>query len=268
MKRLLPLLALVAASLVPQGVVAEPLPLPLPVPSAMPAQFTDVEAGAASYGVTNDRGAWNNAYLYLDHQFEPRGVIYASAMRDSRFGFTDPQYIAGAYAPLGATTILNVEASFSPTHNIDPKASVLASLEQRLANGWGTGVSERYRNYTDATAQTTGIFVDRYWGNYRAAYYVNGTNLTDVPGLSVSQTGVFTRYFGNATLSSLTLSVSAGRDVENVGTGVLASSVFETDLSGTGWLNSRSALTWDATYQRFGNIYSRAGLSLGYRRRY
>jgi YaiO family outer membrane protein len=268
MKRLLPLLALVAASLVPQCGAAEPLPLPVPVPSATPAQFTDVEAGGANYGVTNNRGAWNNAYLYVDHQFEPRGVVYASAMRDSRFGFTDPQYVAGAYAPLGNSTILNVEASFSPTHNVDPNASVLASLEQRLANGWGTGVSQRYRNYTEANAQTTGLFVDRYWSNYRAAFYINGTSLTNVPGLSVSQTGVFTRYFGNATLSSLTLSVSTGRDVENVGTGIVASSVFQTDVSGTGWLDGRSALTWDATYQHFGNLYTRTGLSLGYRRRY
>lgn len=239
----------------------------LPAPAAT-VPFTDVEFGGSDYGVTNNRGDWSNAYVSLLHQFQPRNVVYATASEDQRFGYSDRQYVAGGYASLGPSTIANVEAGTSPTHNIDPRTSLYGSVEQRLADGWGAGISQSYRSYNTANAATTGLYVDRYWGNNRAAVYVSGASISNVPGLSVGERAALTHWYGAGAQSSITGSISVGRDVENVGTGIVASNVFETDVIGTNWIDHRSALVWDATYQHFGELYSRAGLSLGYRHRF
>ncbi len=236
-----------------------------PALAATPAPYTLLEAGASSEQLSNARGVWQSQYVLVTRYLAQREAVYASLARDIRFGQPDTQAVVGAYLPLSPSTILNLETSVSPQHGVLPASELFASLEHRLAAGWGYIVSERHRSYPSLTADTAGLTIDRYWRHDRAGVSANATIISNAPGLAVGYSAFFTRYYGRDDESSLTFAVQNGREAENVGRGVLISKVTGASLDGVHWTPGSLAVAWAVWTLRQGMLYSRNGVQVGLR---
>ncbi len=236
-------------------------------PEPSPTPSITIETGGSSEHLTSGNGDWNSSYITVVQQAAPRRAIYAELSNHARFRQIDPLYTAGAYVQPSANTILNIEANLSPTHIVLPGVELSASLEHRLADGWGYALGLDDRAYTSLNVHGESLLVDRYWHANRVAYKFSGVQLSNVSGSAVSHALLFTRYYGVGQLSQLTLSVTAGREAENTGSAVLVSAVRGASLGGAHWLGQHWALSWSLATTRQGTLYSRSGFQLGIRRR-
>ena len=238
---------------------AQPQPSPTPV--------TTIEIGGSSEGLSNGYGSWASEYLTAARRYTPRKSVYFTLGNAYRFESRDVSYTGGAYVPVSPNTILNVELAFSPTHEQLPHDQVYVSLEHRLAAGWGYTLETQRRSYGYASVQTGAVLVDRYWGEYRAAYWVTGVQLSKAPGLSISQAASLTRYSGTDDESSMTLAINAGREADDLENGVHLSSIVGATLSGLQQFAPRWGFTWVVSTLREGFLYTRSGVQLGVRAR-
>ncbi|MDQ6929241.1 MAG: YaiO family outer membrane beta-barrel protein [Candidatus Eremiobacteraeota bacterium] len=236
-------------------------------PEPAPTPLVTLEAGTSSESLSKGRGMWNDSYLVYVHRTAPRSAAYAMFSQSHRFGSSDPEYLAGVYLPASANTILNLEVSVSPTHQVLASSEIGMSLDHRLDRGFGYTIGTAHRTYPGLEVQGESMLVDRYWGSERASYKLSAVQLSNVIGYSFTHSVSYSHYYGMQGLSHITAALSAGRDAENVGTGVLISSVSSASLGGTHWFDQQWALTWLATTTRQGSLYSRSGIQLGLRRR-
>jgi YaiO family outer membrane protein len=232
-------------------------------PDPVPLPNTQIIITGTDEAVTDNRGSWSDVSGEIIQSIAPRESFYALGGIASRFNQTDPHYTVGGYAPLGTRAFLNLEASFSPTHLILPQTDLLGSVEDRLGGGWGYAGGYERRLYTNVGATIYSLMLDRYVGNYRFAYRVSAANLSNVAGLALTHDLRATRYYGARGDSSVGLALTAGRDVENIGTSVLVSPVRGVSLSGVHWFERDWALDWNLETQSLNRLYSRSGASLG-----
>jgi len=236
-------------------------------PKPTPAPLITLELGTTQEHLTNGYGNWQSLYFFASDKFSPRRVAYGSVTTDRRFGSTDETYVAGFYIPPSPNTTLNVEFGYSPTHIVLPQSSLALSLDHRLASGWGYTLGAQHRGYTGTDVQIGSLLVDRYWGKYRAAYTITGAQLSSVAGTALSHGALLTRYYGTDQESSVTLSLDAGREVENVGSTVITSSVAGAALYGVHWFGLHWGVPWAVSIHRQGSLYTRSGVQIGVRAR-
>jgi len=234
-----------------------------PVPSPAPTPIAWVEAGGSSASLTQGRGTWHSAYLDLGTQ-AGRREFDAELLRTRRFGIADTQLVAGAYWPSSPATIAHVEFDWSPTHGILPRLALAASLEHRLDLGWGYILGLGTRSYTGLAVRTQSFVVDRYWKSYRVAYTAYGAEISGVPGIALDHALTFAHYYDPDQRSSIGITAALGRDVENVGSGLLVSPTFELTLAGTHRF-AADALRWSIATDRQGTSYHRMQVDVGLR---
>ena len=251
--------AILVSGITAPALGAQPQPSPTPV--------STIEIGGSSEGLSNGYGSWSSEYLTATRRFAPRKSVYFTLENARRFESRDVIYTGGAYVPASPNTILNVELAFSPTHQQRPHAQMYVSLDHRLAAGWGYTLEVQRRLYGYANVQTGAVLVDRYWGEYRAAYRVTGAQLSNAPGLSISQAASLTRYSGPDDESSMTLAINAGREADNLENGVHLSSVVGATLSGLQQAAPRWAFAWAISTIREGSLYTRSGVQFAVRAR-
>jgi YaiO family outer membrane protein len=235
-----------------------------PVPSPTPTPMTWIEAGGSLSNLTNNRGNWQCEYVATGTT-RGRREFDAELLRTQRFGAGDNQVLLGSYWPTSPATIAHVEVDWSPTHRILPQLAFVASLEHRLDRGWGYILGLGARSYPGLGVQTQSIVVDRYWKSFRAAYTIVGAQLSNVPGVAVDHAVSFTHYYDPDQRSAITLSAAFGRDVENVGSGVLVSRTLELTAGGTHRFGSDSLL-WSISSVAQGTLYHRTQVDIGLRR--
>lgn len=258
--RLHAILAALLCVLAAPALAAEPTPSPTPE--------STYEIGGSNDSLSNGKGSWQSAYMSYVWHADARRAIYGTLSSNTRFGNTDPQYTVGIYVPASANTILNVETSLSPTHVVLPSSTVLVSLEHRFALGWGYVLGADHRAYPGLDVVGESLLVDRYWGNFRAAYKISSVQLSNVPGSAFTHTALLAHTYGADGLSQVVLSLYIGRDAENVGPGVLVSAVSGASIGGTHWSARKWALVWSLETTRQGSLYSRSGVQIGIRRRF
>lgn len=238
---------------------------PQPQPAATP--FVWVDATASTSHLSNGSPEWHDTQITLGTR-KGRTASYASVLTSNHFGRSDSGYLAGAYITPSVNTELSLELTFSPTHQVMPYTQTSISFDHRLANGWGYAVGYGNRVFPGLSVATASLGTDRYWRSLRAAYTVSLTTLSNVSGTSLSQNALLTHFYGADQRSSVTFTVNAGREAENVGGPVLVSTVTGATLRGTHWLGtSPTALTWSASLTRQGGLYARSEVQLGLRRR-
>lgn len=238
---------------------------PSPAPTFPPS--TQIEIGGSAEHLGNGYSDWYSTYLFLLQKVSQRQSFYGWISSQARYGLTDPQYIFGFYTPLSSETILNVEASYSPTHRTLAQNEIAASLDHRLARGYGYQLGARRRTYQDLSADIAQLGVDHYYGNQRLAYTLSLSQLSNVPGLAATHSATFTHYYGGNADSSVSFNAAAGRDVENVGTRVAIYPTFQAGASGLHWYAQHAGFTWSAYLIRQGDLYTRRGIQIGLRYR-
>lgn len=224
-----------------------------------------IELGYGRESLTNNYADWTNTYLLGSRKLGERQTLYGGLRETNRYGLADSEAHAGLYFPMGATWSGVVEGSYSGTHEVLPQSSVYGELQKILQGGWGLGLGMRHNEFTTTASNVVSVLAERYWGNFRGAY----TLYSGRPeGASSAASHRFQVNYYYADRSSVGLSYTNGREVENVGPprGVITTDVLNWTLNGQHWLTPSWALTYDVVYQEQGSLYRRQGLQLGVRR--
>lgn len=225
---------------------------------------TEAEIGFTRETLTNNLPDWKSVYFEAMHQIKDHHTLYGGLSETERFGLNDTEAHGGLYYPLGTAWTSLAEASVSPTHEVLPRYSLFGQLQKSLPGGWGVGLGLRHSEYSQIGTNTVSLLAERYWGNFRGAY----TLYSGRPeGASSGSSHRFQLSYYYADRSSIGLSYSTGREVENVGPprGVISSDVQNLTLSGRHWFAPNWALTYDLLNQEQGTLYRRQGLRLGIR---
>ena len=218
--------------------------------------------GAAYEYLSNDLPDWNNLFLRLDWLRDRNARYFLRFSQDARFDNSDSQFVFGGEWRLPGDWAGGLEFNSSTTANFQPKSGTSLHVSRQLDAGWGVDLRWRQRRFDSATVSTYTGTVERYFGNYRAAY---GMNLSHVHGLgdTLAHTLVLNWYVTRK--HSFGIILTDGEEAEAVGTGqVLQTAVASITFSGRHLLNERLTLAWWAGSHRQGDLYRRnyAGLAV------
>ncbi len=181
-----------------------------------PTQRVVIQEGASAATLTKGRGAWSGASLLVVARDGNTRSAYVRAADDVRFGENDNEYEAGTYLAVRPHVIADLIGSFSPQHNVLPASSAQGDLDLRAGGGYGYQVGYATRQYTSLGAAIEHVGMDRYFRDLRFAGTLTFARLSDVPGIALSEGVSMARYLPCDTEN---ISLSTGRDVENVGFG-------------------------------------------------
>lgn len=218
--------------------------------------------------LTDGFGEWKSFSIDFSHKFDKRKTLYAAYNEVARFNQNDRQMIVGYYHPLSPKWLLLVEGSVSPKHSILAKWSGLVQVERNFKNGWNVQGGYKRIEYANDKVNLGIGGVEKYWGNYRAAYTLNINNLEN-SGTSASHRFVVNRYYGEP-LSSIGVGGGFGSELENLGgnPGVLRTEVQYVFMTGKHLFNPRWGVNYAFTIHRQGNLYFRTGGTFGVVRRF
>jgi YaiO family outer membrane protein len=248
---------------------ADPTSVPTPNPEPTPTPALNIEGGASTDQLTNNRGTWNeqNLQAILTGKISACGV----AANDERFGYDDHWYEAGVYLPTNSPHgTVELLGGFSPEHNVLPGSQYGAGYDLREGGGFGYQATFTNRNYPAingdpaVNVQTGTLGFDKYFQDQRVAFFVNGANLSNVNGLAISYGGKWNLYAPNDTLN---VGASLGRDVENTGTSIAVYHETTIDVDELHWLSHRVALHAGAEFDNLAGAYGRFEVRLGVRER-
>ena len=227
----------------------------------------EIELGGTRERLTGGRPDWSSLYLEGQHRFAPRQTLYGGIRETERFSLRDTEVWAGYYHPLNADWTGLLEASVSDQHNVLPKNSVFGQLSRTLSDGWGLNVGWRHSEFTRTDVNVLVAGAERYWGNWRAAYTLYAGR-PDGATTGVAHRLALSYYYGEG--STVGISATGGREVENVGppTGILSSNVRDLTLTGRHWMTRDWGLSWDLVAHEQGTLYRRQGFRLGLRYRF
>jgi YaiO family outer membrane protein len=228
---------------------------------------TEIEVGVMPQHLTNNQPNWRETYVDFSHRFGERKTLYGSLRETTRFGANDTQGVLGGYYPLGARVTGVLEAGASPSHVVLPHRWVFGQLEFSLGSGWGVQTGLRHTEYDAAVVNMGNLTLERYMGNFRAAYTLYESWLQGAGGAPAHR--FLVQYFYNDE-NQIGASYATGREAENVGppTGVLTSAVTNWTIYGRHWFTRELGVSFEALHQRQGDLYTRQGIRLGLRYRF
>lgn len=226
---------------------------------------TEVEAGYTQDTLDKGYANWSSLYLDASHRLRTRQSIYGELRETRRFDLRDREVSVGYYHPLNETWAGLIEASLSPEHNVLPKYALFGQLKKTLDSGWNMQAGVRHSRYNTASSDLMVLTGERYWGSFRGAYTLYLGKPQGAPTAS-SHAGQLSFYY--AERNSVTLGLTQGRQVENLGSGIglLITEVSSASLSGRHWLNADWGISYEATLEHQGSLYSRKGARFGLRR--
>ena len=256
------LLLLAAGAVLAQ--TPDPAPGRKPPEEGLKLRMSEVELGGTSERLTNNQPDWRSLYLEGVHRFRERQAIYGGLRTVDRFGLSDSESWLGYYHPLDQNWTLNLEGSMSPQHNVLPEYSLYGQLSRKLPYGWIANAGLRHSEYTRSAVNMLVLGAERYWGNWRGGYTIYTAQPEGAPSGSAHRFQV-DYYYGDR--SSIGLSVTGGKEVENVGPprGVITTDVRDLPLTGRHWFSPQWGLSWDVVAHEQGDLYRRYGVRLGLR---
>jgi YaiO family outer membrane protein len=250
-------LLLLGATLMPGLSHASDLPPPPP---------NEIELGTSHDALDKGYSNWNSTYLDGLHRFGARQSVYGELRETQRFNLYDREISGGYYHPLGESWTSLIEASMSPDHHVLAQNSLFGQLQKSFADGWDVQAGLRHSTYTNASSNMVVLTGERYWGDYRASYKLYLSKLPGA-GTAPNNNAQLSYYYTGTGRDFLTLGLSKGRQVESLGPGlgVLITDVTNVSVSGRHWLTPAWGLSYEATMEHQGNLYSRKGIRLGLR---
>ena len=240
---------------------------PAPAVSQAEKPRSEVQFSYSQESLTGGYGIWRTASLDFSRKFQSGQVFYGTLLATERFRRRDQQVTVGFYQPIDRRWTLQVEASASPSRKTLPTWSAFVGIERHLSRGWNLSAGYRRTEYRSAKVNLVSSGVEKYFGNYRAAYTLYLSNLQST-GTSASHRLQFNRYYGE-NASSVGVTAAFGRELESLGAGgVLQTGVRSVGISGRQWFNDRWGMNYDAWYVKQGNFYDRRGANIGIRFRF
>ncbi len=220
----------------------------------------ELTVGAAYEQLSKDLPDWNNQYVQLDWIRNSDERYFGRIARDARFDSSDQQFALGGNWRVLQDWNWGAEINASPSADFQPESGFALHAGRSLGRDWIADASFRQRRYTNAIVSTYGGALQRYFGNYRAAY---GLNVSHLHGLGNSLAHTLSIDWYMTEQDSLRLTVADGEEAEAVGAGqVLETPVTSLTLSGRHAFNDRVALSWWTGTHRQGSYYRRSYVGL------
>ncbi len=222
---------------------------------------TEVEVSGERLKLSNNLADWHDNGVSVSRRFDKDNSLYAAYRETSRYGLDDHETTVGGYFKPAGALIVNLEGSTSDTHKVLAEHALLAQLSYVLGGGTVLNGGYKISKFADATAKIANLGVEQYVADWRLAYTLYLAKPDGAP-YSANHRVQATRYFDD--WATLGLSVSHGREVENVGgTRLLVSDVDNVTFSGSLMVQKGWWLLFDASRQRQGTLYVRQGARLG-----
>ena len=224
--------------------------------------------GAARYDYLN-RGAddWRELRAdWLTHR--PGGVTWSGHARQAwRFDQTDQELGIAASRHLLSPWTGRLDVTASSADAFLPDLALGGSLGRPLASGFGLELGLRHSRYPDVQVNTGRVTLDRYMGDWRAAYSTFLTRLQG-SGSAVSHAVSLTHFYHDRSFAGLTLGAGV-EDSYDAGSGnIQRLTVRSAVFSGRHWFAPDWAISWDAGYHNIRDVYERWGATLGLRYSY
>ncbi|APX93350.1 hypothetical protein BWR19_10655 [Halomonas sp. 1513] len=207
---------------------------------------------------------WQTQRLDLQSSRPGETTWYAAALRERRFGSWDEGVELGAAIPLDENWVLQPEAGRTFAADFLPKWYADLRLQRRLPQGFVGSASVRRTEYDASRVDRLALGAERYWGNWRAGYTLN---VSDVQGAGnpVGHAVALDHYYHER--SVVGVRAGTGREEEGIPGGeVITSDVTSFAVRGRHWLDADWALSWELGTLSQGDLYDRHGIQLGVRR--
>lgn len=236
------------------GVVASAQSITPPVEVALSTSYETLNHGFAP---------WKSVSLEVSKTLAPRRSIYGSISETSRFALLDHQFSAGAYFSLNKRWLAQIEGSFSPSHRVQARYSVMGQLGRDLGRGWLATVGIRHSSYNQARANLHTLSIERYWKKYRAAYTLF---VSQQPGVGTATSHSLQANYFYRERNAIGVILSAGKELTNLGPrGLLGTEARGVAVVGRHAVSQHWAIHYDLNWNRQGDIYSRRGGRFGVR---
>jgi YaiO family outer membrane protein len=240
-----------------------------PADGGLKLRMSEIELGTWREKLSGGRPDWTSVYIEGAHSFAARQTLYGGIRQTSRFDLHDTEEWIGYYHPLAPDWTALVEASVSGSHRVLPKHSLFGQVSKQLAGGWALSLGLRHSEYAATGVDVVVAGVERYWGSFRGAYTLYSGRPEGAPSGQAHRFQL-NYYYGDGERSTVGVSVTTGREVENAGppAGILTSNVRDLTFSGRHWMTPDWALSWDVLAHEQGNLYRRQGFRIGIRHRF
>lgn len=227
----------------------------------------EIEVGFTSEQLTNNYDDWSSQYLNAAKKLEKGKTVYANLRRTSRFDLKDTEATLGYYHQLDKKWTVHLEGLNSTTHKVLPKWALFGGIIRGFPGGWVLNIGFRRTEYSSSKINLGVATLERYFGNYLAAYSFYQSNL--VGNGSAQAHAAKVTYFYTDT-SRVGVSFSSGRELEYLGPnlGVLKSDVKAVSLSGRHSLTRKFGVSYSYGYHEQGKSYIKRGLQIGIRIRF
>lgn len=223
-----------------------------------------VEAGYSRESLGNGYADWRSAYARLERTSVNELTLYGGWRQTERFALQDDAVMAGIALPLSNVFSVAAEGELCGSHHVLPAWTAFLEFQSRLAGGWGLAAGARRTEYADSRLMVGNLRLERYEGNFRAAYTYFPIN-SDIGGSVESHAFQADYYYGNR--DYVRAGYSTGKEIEGAGPlGLLTSEIEEYAFSGRHGVYGGWAVTYDLGSHRQGPHYTRRWAGLGLRR--
>ncbi|MFQ5431793.1 MAG: YaiO family outer membrane beta-barrel protein [Nitrospinota bacterium] len=224
----------------------------------------EIEAGFTSEQLTNNYDDWSSNYLNLAKKLDKGKTLYGSLRETNRFNLKDSEAKLGYYHPLDKKWTVHLEGANSSTHRVLPKWTLFGGLIRGFAGGWVLDLGFRKTEYNNSRINLGVATLERYFGNFHAAYSFYQSNLEG--NGSAQAHGFRLNYFYTDT-SRVGAAFSTGSELEFLGPslGVLRSDVTSISLSGRHAISPKWGVSYSYGYHEQGKSYIKRGFQVGIR---
>jgi YaiO family outer membrane protein len=207
----------------------------------------------------NDTPDWHQLGVYFGRYFTNSTVVSATAISSRRFGQTDTQFGAGASIGMFSDWFGTLGIAISSSPNFLPARDFNLGLSRKFGRGWIAGARWRKRDYAATTVDAFGLTAERYFGRFRAAYFLDQASLDGERALAHRLTG---SYYGDSGIH-LNVITAFGEEVEAIVPGeVLRSDFWSMAITGRHPMNDRLAFHWRIGTHQQGDLYRRNSLGV------
>lgn len=205
---------------------------------------------------------WSRRSVRIDWRTPTDAAFYGAVADSERFNRSDTSLALGGNWQalpqwrLGAGVALASDAEFEADRELSLEA------QRPWANGWGTELGYRRREYSSTAVTSYSVTGDKYLADFRIAYKLDYSRLAG-GGASAGHSVTFGWFPTEQRTLGVTL--GAGEEIETIELDrLLRTRVSSVTLTGRETLSERFALSWWLGTHRQGEFYRRryAGLAL------
>jgi YaiO family outer membrane protein len=215
-----------------------------------------------------DRGYdnWASVSVAARAAISDDAQLRGSAAYVRRYGEGDTE--AGVGGSWTAARWLEVGADLGAAANADylPEWSALAYALMRPTATTTLQLGYRHADYSNTRSDTVSLTVERYFDRFRVAYSLYRGDPADAPD-TWSHVGRLDFYYGESSWAGVQYTTGEESESDGAG-GLLVTQVEGAALLGRHALTRDWALVWVAAWHDQGDLYRRAGISVGVARRF